>query len=243
MKTNLALIFTLVTGMLYGQNTTFKWEDELCSYESQYNSKLYSERQIINCYKLAYKDDFRFQNTPDIFVVKDLERIHLNDLDNEYQEKSKLLMTLEIPKIQFWDKLRKRRLIELDQLYNLSKITCQSFADPRYLRQFNHSDSCLIMHANSLISGGDRLLKDWHELTSQMAERNGWPEKVWSDYYRQLNSKDKFTHARINVTMYGWWNCAINYIDYTESFFDGEKTSKEFLKLFVKTVKLDCIEP
>ncbi len=243
MKINLTVIFILVTGLLFGQNSTFKWEDELCSYESRYSNKLYSETQIINCYKLAYKDDFRFQNTPDIFGIKDLERIHLADLDQEYREKSKLLSALDLPKIPFWDNLRKKRLIELDQLYHLSKITCQSFSDPKSLRQFNHSDSCLLKHANSLISGGDRLLNDWRELTSQMAKRNGWPERVWADYYKKLNSKDKFTHARINVTMFGWWNCAINYIDYTESFFDNEKTSGEFLKLFVKTVKLDCNEP
>ena len=243
MKINLAIIFILTTGLLFGQNSTFKWEDELCTYESQYNNKLYSERQILDCYRIAYTDDFRFQNTPCIFGIKDLERIHLDDLNKEYREKSKLLNTLDLPKIQFWDNLQKRRLIELDQLYNLSKITCQSFSDPKYLRQYNHSDSCLLKHANSLITGGDRLLKDWHELTFQMAKRNGWPEKVWSDYYKKLNSKDKFTHARINVTMLGWWNCAINYIDYTESFFDDEKTSTAFLMLFVKTVKLDCIEP
>jgi hypothetical protein len=243
MKINLTIIFALITGLLFGQTSTFKWEDELCTYISQYNKKLYSEIQIQNCYLLAHKDDFRFQNTPGIFGVKDLERINLEDLDKEYREKSKLLITLDLPKIQFWNNLRKRRLIELDQLYNLSKITCQSFLDPKYLRKFNHSDSSLSKHANSLISGGDRLLNDWRELTLHLAERNGWPEEVWSDYYKKLNSKDKFTHARINVTMFGWWNCAIHYIDYTESFIDDEKTSGAFLKLFDKTVKLDCNEP
>ena len=115
-----------------------------------------------------------------------------------------------------------------------------SFSDPKYLRQFNKTDSNILKHANALIAGGDSLLNDWHEFTIKHAENNGWPEKVWSDYYLQLNSKDKFNYARIDVAAFGWWNCAVRLIDFAEKTYDSDFQNSMFLKLFIKTKTIYC---
>jgi hypothetical protein len=192
---------------------------------------------------LTCQEEFRIQNTPSVFEPKDIERLNLDTLDNEYKNKSNLLRKLDLPKTQYWEDLRKSTLKELEQLYNLSRITYQSYSNPKYLKQFNHTDSCLLIHSNSLIAGGDSLLNDWFELTSQNVKKNGMPERKWKEYHIKFNSKDKLIFARVEVTAFGWWNCAIKYIDDTENYFNTETRLKEFAKLFFKTRKFDCAEP
>ena len=243
MKTTLFIIFTLISELLFGQTSIFKWEDETCSYKSIYNIKLYTEIQISNSYKLTYKDEYSFRSIIVIInKIEEVEKIHMDLLENEYQYKRNIIISMDLPKKQYWENLRKIKLAELDQYYKLQKIKILSFSDPKYLRQFKQTDSCILKHSNALIAGGDSLLNDWHDLTSQLAMNNGSPEKVWEDYYIQLNSKDKYNYARITVTKFGWWNCANRFINYVDNFIDDETQKTEFLKLFIKTKTIECVD-
>ena len=50
------LIITLYVSSNFamGQLATFKWEDETCIYESEFDSTLYSRKQIEDSYEYAY---------------------------------------------------------------------------------------------------------------------------------------------------------------------------------------------
>jgi hypothetical protein len=158
MKIILLVLFTIVAELLFGQTAIYKWTYESCIYESKYNTKQYTEVQLNNCYNLSCLNEFTFQKTPWIFKYEDLKNVHMDTLDNEYLYKKNLLLSLDLPKTPYWEELRKSKLVEVEQLYNLSKILVLSFSDPKYLRQFNKTDSNILKHANALIAGGDSLL-------------------------------------------------------------------------------------
>ena len=239
----LIFIFILISVNLFGQTAIFKWNDETCEYESLYDKSKYSEAQLKNCYQLTYNFTFRINHTPNVFKPNDIKKLNIDTLDAEYNAKMNQLEGLVLPNSKYWDGLRKSIMIELEQLYRLSRITYQGFSDPKLLKEWFYQDSCLNKHANSLINGGDSLLKDWYVLTSMLVKKNCCPDKVWGKYYNEFNSVDRLIYAQVEVTTFGWWNCAINHIEHSRDRYDDEMKQKEFYKLFIKTKTINCDEP
>ncbi len=178
-----------------------------------------------------------------VFKPSYIQKLNIDTLDCEYKNKHKALRKISLPKTKFWKEYRKRQLIEQKQLYKLSRIAYQSYIDTKFLKQFKSKDSCAIKHSTALILGGDILLNNWYNLRLEMASRNCCPEKVMSDYNRQLLSDDKFQYAKIDVLTFGWWNCANNSIEYTSNYFDYETIEKEINTLFLNTKTINCDEP
>jgi hypothetical protein len=161
----------------------------------------------------------------------------LDSLDNEYKRKSNQLRTFDLPKTEYWEDSRKGKLTELDQVYELNRIAFLSISNPRILKQFNHNDYCVDKHSKCLIAGGDSLLNDLYSLILDFERNNGNPANAQGKYDAILYSGDKFFNARLYVTSYGWWNCAIKYINRSN---DINSSEKEFRKLFLETKEVDC---
>jgi len=238
MKIKLTILLTSITVILYGQTSTFNWNDFLCEYVSTYNNTQYSEDQIKNCYLLTQKERFTIVNTPVFYQPKLIEEFKIDTLDYEYKHKSDLLKTFELPQTEYWEALRNSLIIELEQLYKLTRITYLSLSDPKCLKQFKHTDYCLAKHSSCLIAGGDSLLNDWYSMTLQSSRQNVNPDRVWEEYNGKF-SRDKYLYAKLYVTGFGWWNCAIKYIDRSAEF---KRVDQEFRKLFISTKKIRCDE-
>ncbi len=241
MKIKLTILFSIMVMMLFGQTAKFKWSDLTCEHESKYKTNLYTETQINNCYLLTQDDVFRIANTPSVFNPEDIKSLNLDTLDQEFKTKSLRLKTLDIPKTKEWENIRNKILIELDQLYTLSRIVYVAYLSDDYnaLSKYNSSDTCLQKHSSALIAGGDSLLNNWYDITTELAQNNGSPENIWKKYYQNLSSENKFLFAKVDVTTFGWWNCAVIYVE----FFDRNLVLKEFKKLFINTKQIDCNEP
>ncbi len=238
MKPLILLVLFSISIDLSGQKSVLTWQDELCVYESKYNSRKYSEQQIRNCLGLVNGYHFRIDHLPSVFNPEDIKRLVLDTLDNEFNKKVKELRNLDLPKSKYWTNLRNCIMSELEQVYSLSRIAYSSYKDPISLKLWNYQDPCLRKHADAFIIGGDSLLKDWFELTSELVKNNCCPDKVWQNYSNQRSSKDSLIYAQVYVSTFGWWNCAIKYVNRCQT-----HDTKEFLNLFITTKTIDCDEP
>jgi hypothetical protein len=233
----------LFTGLhVSAQKSLFKWDGEMCQYEGTYDKKVISENQLKSCYQLTYAYNFGIEHTPVVFHPKDIAKLSMDSLDEEYHCKVNLLNSLELPKSAYWEELRKSIATELEQTYQVSRISYMGYKDPTYLKEWHKEDTCLSRHAKALIAGGDSLVNDWHDLTSEMVKQNCCPDVVWKEYNDQLDSEDRDLWAKVNIMGFGWWNCAIGHIERSENKFDTDRRLKEFMKLFSKT-KVKCEEP
>lgn len=231
----------LVSVQSFGQKKIYKWNDQLCEYESSYDVNKYNEIQLRNCYSLTY--NYTYTHTPSVFEPEDIKTLNPDSLDKEYNTKISELKTLDLPKTDYWNELRKSIIIELEQTYQLSRIAYQGYINPEHLKNWHYDDACLKKHANALIAGKDSLLNDWYQLTSILVKNNCCPEKVWEKYEEQYRSAKRFEYAIVDVTTFGWWNCAIHHIERSDRRFNSKTKHEEFLKLFIKTEKRDCDEP
>lgn len=232
-----------VTLNFFGQQGVFKWNDQLCEYESSYNADKYTEIQLKNCYDLTYNYTYQITHTPSVFEPGDLKTLNSDSLDKEYNTKIIQLKSLDLPKTEYWNQLRKSIITELEQTYQLSRIAYQGYKNPEHLKNWHYNDVCLKKHANALIAGKDNLLNDWYELTSILVKNNCCPERVWEKYEEQYRSAQRLEYAKVYVTTFGWWNCAINHIERSNKKFSEEIRLQQFLKLFIKTEKKNCDEP
>jgi hypothetical protein len=241
-KHEITLIFLFTCLYSFGQTATYKWVDEACNYESKYNTKLYSAKQISNCFRLGYWDEFRITNTPLVFEPADIKHLQIDSLINEYEKKHRELQQLDLPNTEFWKELRNKKLQEQEKSYELHTIAYKAYTDPKSLEQFKVNDSCVIRHKNAVIAGGDSLLNDWKKLVLFDATKNGSPEELIAKYKAELMTNEKFEYAKVYIITFGWWNCAVHCIDYTTNKITREDAMSVINKMFISTKTIGCID-
>lgn len=244
MLRHLALLLSIfsVSGITRSQTLTFNWQDENCEYISSYNPNTVTQVQLSNCYQLAFSQEFRLKNTPSVFSTASVNTIKLDSLTVEYQFKLQRLKTMNLPRSLFWEGLRSSTVKELKQVYELSRVAYLSYSDPSKLQQYSSEAPCLPKYRDAIIAGGEKLIAQWRELIAQSAETNCCPEQVWSSFNHDLESKEKIQHARVYVMTFGWWNCANEYVDYIDKYYDFDTKNEEFCKLFLSTRTIVCNE-
>ena len=214
------------------QQSSFAWDEGLCSYEGFFDSTKTTKQQIQNAY-LLLSEEFRINNSIHVYKLEDIKRINKNALKNlekAYLDENKRMSSLELPKNKAWENLRQEKLRETKQLYKLYKIVCEAYLNDnmKALKEFDKNDQCLTYYSDVLIQEGDSLLSAWESFTEQQASQNSSPERLWAEYHEQRNSENKFQHAKVRLLTFAWWNCANEHIEY----FDRSKGIEEFNKLF-----------
>jgi hypothetical protein len=236
------LLMVVVFGhSLLAQTKKLRWEWEECEYEGTYDSKKYTAEQIRNTLKLMngyFRLDTSFNAT--VFKYEDIAARDFTPIEAEYQRKSGELKSLKIVNLPYWEKRRGQQLAEMENYYWLSKTTMASYKTPQSLRQYPYADSCKTKYAEPLIAGGETLLKTWEALNIESRKKNGDPARVKRTFEEQRASPDALKFALVEVTTFGWWNCANQFVDQGD---DHGILEKNFRKIFTRVRTIRCEEP
>lgn len=235
--------FLIILGfniLALAQSKKFRWSSDLCQYEGTYDSKKYTLAQLKNTLRLA-QDEFNL-NTSDatVFKFEDLASRDFARIEADYQKKSAELKSLNIIKSMYWENVRRQKLKEIETYYFLSKATLAGYTMPESLREYPYADSCKTKYAEPLIKGGDSLLKVWEILNIESRKNNGDPAGVKRRFESEKSSPDALKFAVVEVTTFGWWNCANALIDQGDNY---EIKEKNFKRLFTRVRTIDCEEP
>ena len=150
------------------------------------------------------------------------------------------LKSADIVVTPFWQNLRARKLKELEQTYQLSRIEMLAFKDPRALREYKDATECSIKYAEPLIAGGKDLLDVWLSVNERSRKNNSDPDRIRRKFEEQLASNDRMQFAFIEVMGFGFHNCANALIDYVTY---DEAPAREFKKLLKNVKTIRCDEP
>lgn len=222
-----------------GKNTTavFKWENELCLFTGTYNPEKYSKEILENTHELWFLPSGLSTDASPHDADK-IEKLSIDELTAEYNEK-KASLNRKIVETPFWNKIKTERLLELQDEYELKKLSIESYKNPSLLINSRFSKNCS-EYAEVLASNDSvALLKAWNILAEKQKKNNGSPENFMKTHLEKFNSPDRVQYAKIELKTYGWWNCAIGEIRSVE---DDGKMEKEFNKLFIN-IKSVCDEP
>jgi hypothetical protein len=233
-------VLLLFSNFIFAQSKKFRWETGLCEYEGTYDAKKHTAAQLKNTNRLVNEEFNLDTGNATVFKFEDIARQDFAVIEADYRKKTAELKSLDIVKIPYWENVRQKQLKELETYYLLSKATMGSYKTPESLRDYPNAPGCQTKYAEPLIAGGDALLKVWEIQNIEARKNNGFPEEVKRRFERERNSPDALSYARVEVTTFGWWNCANALIDQGDDYAVKEKN---FRKLFIRTRTVICDEP
>jgi hypothetical protein len=223
-----------------GQNRTFKWSAEICDFQGVYKASKYTEAQLRDTVKLISPGNFAFSAGATVFHPDNIPSLSVRQIDEEYRRLLKELQGLNIVKTAYFEELRRQKIAELEQVYELSRASALAYADAEVLRNVNWSGQCRERFAEPVIDGGDRLLAAWKVVNEDLRSKNSEPERLRREFEERNRSPQRMKFAMVEVLTFGWWNCVNEKIDYAGQ--DG-KPAREFQKLFIRKPKAKCDEP
>jgi hypothetical protein len=242
MKTIISTLIILASvTTLTAQIRTFKWDDMMCSFTGTYDSKRYSEKQLRNTARLITMGEFDIGYFTFVSKYEDIDELDVTKLDEEYKRKSAELRSLELVPGPYWDKVRKRKLKEIDQVYAQRRVKTLAYRDPAVLRAYDGAPECKSKFVEPLIAGGDSLYKVWLDVNIDSRKKNADPEWLRRKFEAEMASPDRDKFAFVEVMAFGWGNCANGLLEYDITGQDGSYL-KQFKKLFIR-VRETCEEP
>lgn len=236
----LFLLLTVLSFSTFAQTKTLRWETEFCQFEGTYNSKKYTAQQLKNTQQLMGLD-FEFNaSATTVWKYEEIDNLDFETVEADYLKKHNELKNLAIVKVTYWENVRQKKLKELEKYYELAKATMASYKTPTSLRNYKYADECVSKYAEPLIQGGDALLSIWETVNIESRKRNSDPDRLKRGFDEERNSPDALKYAVVEVTAFGWWNCANALIDQGD---DYDTLDKNFRKLFLRVREIKCDEP
>ena len=240
MKILLIIFLLLCQTPVFAQTKKLRWSTEMCEFEGTYNAARHSRSKLKNTLKLFSIGSYRIETDATPRRIEDIKKLNPAALDREYSQKAGELKKLDIIRSPYWEALRRKKLKELEQVYQLSRTTMLAYENPAWIKKHPFADSCIRKYAGPLATGGDELLRAWREVNEASRRVNADPERLRKIFESEMRSPDKFVFARVEVMTFGWWNCANDFIEYEGNY---DRHEREFRKLFVRTRTVRCDEP
>ena len=231
-------IFLLLTINIFAQNAKYTWDDELCTCQGIFDSTKISREQIDNTFKYLWWS-VGILTEATAWDKYDLVGLNSKALQLECDTRLNELKNKNFINTPFWHKLLLARIAEVESICQLKRVTLLAYKNPQILKEHSKAYSLCSEYADALIEGKHKLMTTWKKLHAASVANNMYVEKSEKEFNNKFHSADSLFNARLEVMMFGWWNCANGLIPYV---FHTEKISGEFKKIF-KKYDCDCNEP
>lgn len=166
-----------------------------------------------------------------------MKNVNKQEAEQKFNESLKALNSLEFVNTPYFNKIKQKRIKEIERLKLLSLLEIESYSNPKILMNDSYSKEQCSEYTNALIAGGDVLLK----MRKKMAEesRDEGNTDAWGRYIKEKESGNEMEYARVFVTTFGWWNCVNNSIERVDG---NDVNLSGFMKLF-DNITTECEEP
>lgn len=232
------LLLFLLNYFASGQIVQYEWTNGLCYFSGEYDSTKISKEELNDTYSLCCADSaVNYLEVPGLaWRPSQIDSLNLTSLDKEYDIKSKRLKEMKLIKTPFWEEQRQYKIESLKEMYRFKQIAIQAYKNPSILKEYPLGDSCF-EYADAIIAGGDSMLNEWKRMRLKHCETNGDPKWCYDEYYlKRYNSSERLIWAKLDLMMFGWWNCTCRFLKFNEP---NGKAEEEFEKLF-QNVKENC---
>ncbi len=227
------LVFCFAIQLGQAQIKTFKFEDELCSYEGRYNATKYSEKELRDSYSLISTNWYLYYND------QIAGEAALQDLEHNYQALVQELNGYKIVNDSFFVSFKRSVSRYLEETYIALQAEIKGRLHPETLLQYQANNTEIQYWAQALQPGNTQLFTAFRKLTDEQKKNNSIPEYLEAKYQDIMNSTDAERLAFQEVFTYGWWNTVNHQIHHVIR--DGSEM-ESFHRLFVEIKTIDCDE-
>jgi len=231
MKRLLAFCLLLSVHFSNAQTDVFTWEEGMTKYSGTFDTKIHSKENLGRIYEYLVQSPTNIFEVATVWTINQMDSTFLHPLDSVFQLNKSMLNSIVLPEGAFWKELKAKRMTELEQFYFAKRLEILSYTNPAILD--NEKYSYCSTYARTLNGTEEELLETWKTLHEEQKKKNSSPETLEARYLSELSSENNLLYAKLNVTIYGWWNCVNEQLPYVHD--SNGHIMKEFKKLFLQT--------
>ena len=229
----------------------YKWQDELCDMQGNFDNKKYTAKQIKNSHfvleGLTRANLQSFFPPMNINDIDNVSKTDITNLDKEYESLKRKVEPLEVvPAAQTY----KRELLKsIEGEYVHDRLSILAYIDP--IQAMRLSPPMCKQYLEPFFKNETAVQRKWRQFIEQRIEQQALMHsdggqsyrKFATERYEEEKASDPANYAKISLLTFGFGNCVDNQIDHA----DSQKVFSHYNQLnktlFGKSIKRVCEEP
>ena len=247
--TAILLASTAITTIAQAQ--TYEWEEALCSYKGEFNSKKYTAKQVDNSYQML--NQFSSSNLDGLRVPQTNAQLHqmsysdVTALDIEYLQVKNNIENLHIvPQTQPY---KQALLKTIEGEYTASRLTLLAYVDPA--EAIKQSPAMCTTYIEPLLQSDSAIQNRWRQavdddIQEQVTDYADYPDLILSERdrvmqrYEEDKAENAYLKARNNLISYRFYNCVKSTVYYPSVDEMSMYSHKLSASLFGSNYEQDC---
>lgn len=221
------------------QAQTYKWEDDFCSMQGDFDSRKYNAKQIKNSHEVMKR---LTQSNLDSFFspmsIEALDKLSMKDLDiltEEYKQVKRNVERLDVvPEAKGY---KQELLKSIDGEYKQNKLTILGYLNPN--DALKQSPKMCHQYIKPLLQNEAAVQTKWKRIVEERAVSNSYAMSRYLDEKASNPAK----YAKIDLVTFGFGNCVNEQVYHADSEVVFKNQQKLNKTLFGKSFKQMCDEP
>lgn len=248
--TLVAIVATMSIATI-AQAEVYKWQDELCDIQGNFDNKKYSAEQIENSHFML--DNLTSSQLDSFFppmYPKDIDKVSksdLTDLDKEYQSRKLKVESLAV--IPAAQRYKLELLKSIDGAYKKNRLDILAYIDP--VQAMRQSPPMCKQYLAPFFKDQTAVQNKWQQFTEERIQeqvllRNEGREsyrKFATDRYEQEKASDPTNYAKVSLLTFGFGNCVNAQVYHADSQKVFDNYNQLNKTIFGNSIRMVCEEP
>lgn len=235
----IAAILASMAVTTIAQAEVYKWQDELCDMQGNFDSKKYTAKQIKNSHFVL--ESLTRLNLNSFFPPMDIEaldKLSMKDMDaltKEYKQVKRDIERLDVvPEAKGY---KQELLKSIDGEYQQSQLTILGYLNPS--EALKQSPKMCQQYIKPLLQNEAAVQTKWKQIVEERAVSNSYAMSRYQDEKASNPAK----YAKIDLVTFGFGNCVNEQVYHADSEVVFKNQQKLNKTLFGKSFKQVCDEP
>lgn len=221
------------------QAEVYKWQDELCDIQGNFDHKKYSAKQIKNSHFVL--EGLTSANLNSFFPpmnIEDLDKVSNKDLERLTEEYKQVKNNVERLDVVPEAKAYKQQLLQsIEGEYKKERLTILAYVDP--IQAMRQSPPMCKQYLEPFFKDESAVQNKWQQMVEKRALSNSYA----MSRYQEEKASNPAKYAKIDLITFGFGNCVNNQRYHAGSEVVLRNQQKLNKTLFGKSLTMVCEEP
>lgn len=221
------------------QAEVYKWQDELCDIQGNFDHKKYSAKQIKNShFVLEGLTSANLNSFVPPMNIEDLDKVSNKDLERLTKEYKQVKNNVERLDVVPEAKVYKQQLLQsIEGEYKKERLTILAYVDP--IQAMRQSPPMCKQYLEPFFKDESAVQNKWQQMVEKRALSNSYA----MSRYQEEKASNPAKYAKIDLITFGFGNCVNNQRYHAGSEVVLRNQQKLNKTLFGKSLTMVCEEP
>lgn len=221
------------------QAEVYKWQDELCDIQGNFDHKKYSATQIKNShFVLEGLTSANLNSFVPPMNIEDLDKVSNKDLERLTKEYKQVKNNVERLDVVPEAKVYKQQLLQsIEGEYKKERLTILAYVDP--IQAMRQSPPMCKQYLEPFFKDESAVQNKWQQMVEKRALSNSYA----MSRYQEEKASNPAKYAKIDLITFGFGNCVNNQRYHAGSEVVLRNQQKLNKTLFGKSLTMVCEEP